>query len=433
LINDDKETSLPSAAITEANISVRTLPNGLTVTLERLPHLHSISAGVWIKTGSATERDHETGIAHFLEHLLFKGTPTRTAHQLMQEVEGHGGQFNAFTSREYTCVYVKMLAEHVHIGLDVLADIIKNSTFNDLEKERNVILEEIASIEDTPDELAHDLIGLQHWPNHPLGRPVSGTVASVSALTLDDVRAFHQAWYRPENMVISVAGKIDEATVAAQIETIFGDMPAGAAPERFGPPTFQAGMQHVPRKIAQSHLCFGFPSVPVSAEERYTAELLSNTLGGGSTSRLFERIREDEGLAYSIFSYQAAYLSAGVFGVYAGVAPKNLQRTLELICQELVRMREEPVPVEELDSNREQLKGGLLMALESTFTRMARMAKSMLYYGRIVPIDELITAIEGVTPADVQDFAQRMFTSDQCALLVFGPAEKRHIDRGLCL
>jgi predicted Zn-dependent peptidase len=388
---------------------------------------------VWIKTGSAAEHDHEAGLAHFLEHLVFKGTPTRTAQQLMQEVEGRGGQFNAFTSREYTCIYVKMLAEHIRIGLDVLADIIKNPTFVDLEKERNVILEEIASIEDAPDDYAHDLITLQHWPDHPLGRPVSGSYDSVTRLTLDDVHAFKQRWYRPQNMVVSVAGNFDEAAVANQISEGFGDMPPGETETRPGPPAFRGGIQHVPRDIAQSHVCIGFPGVPATAEERYSFELMSNTLGGGSTSRLFDRVREQEGLAYAIYSFQSAYLAAGVFGLYAGVAPQNIARTLEITSEELRRLRDEPVSEEELAANREQIKGGLLMALESTFTRMARMAKSMLYYGRVLPVPELIEHIDAVTPGEIHALAQRTFNRDHCALLVLGPADTEVVARGLAL
>jgi predicted Zn-dependent peptidase len=351
----------------------------------------------------------------------------------MREIEGRGGQFNAFTSREYTCIYVKMLAEHVHVGLDILADVVRNATFNDLEKERNVILEEIASIEDTPDEYAHDLIALQHWPDHPLGRPVSGSHDSVSGLGLDDVRAFHTRWYQPGNMVVSVAGRFDEDAVFTQIEGLFGDMAAGPDSVRVGPPAFAAGMRHVPRDIAQSHICCCFPGVPVNAHERYAAEMLSSVLGGGSTSRLFERIREDEGLAYAIYSYQAAFLSAGVFGVYAAVAPQNLKRTLALVSAELRRLRDEPVPESELTLNREQIKGGLLMALENTFTRMSRMAKSMFYYGRILSVEELITALESVTAEDIQEMAGRMFATEQCALLVLGPAGRGGIEEGVSL
>ncbi|MCC6145358.1 MAG: insulinase family protein [Candidatus Hydrogenedentes bacterium] len=402
---------------------ILTLNNGLTICLERLPYLRSVSAGVWIKTGSANEDERITGIAHFLEHLFFKGTATRDTHELMEAIEGKGGQFNAFTSKEYTCLYVKVLDEHAQTAIEILADVLKNSVFNDFEKERNVILEEIASIEDTPDDYAHDLLGLHLWPDHPLGRPISGTQASVGGLTIDDIRAYYKQWYVPENIVVSIAGNFDEEVVLAQLQAEFEGLERGAIPPRCLAPVFNSGLKLVDSKISQSHMCFAFPGVTVDADERYAFEVLSSTLGGGSTSRLFERIREDEGLAYNIYSYQSSYLTAGMFGIYAAIAPQNLDRTIELTCAELRRMREEIVDADELQSNKEQIKGNLLMALENTFTRMSRMAKSMMYYGRLVPIDEIIARIEAVTAEDVQETATRIYQPDTTSLLVYGPAE----------
>lgn len=420
---------LTTATYSAEAVSVHRLPNGLTVTLERLPYLHTISAGVWVRVGSGHETDAEAGLAHMLEHLVFKGTATRSAHDLMQAIEGHGGQFNAFTSREYTCIYVKMLARHVQIGIEILADVIKNSLFLDLEKERNVILEEISSIEDTPDEHAHDLLTQQHWPEHPMGRPVFGSSESVSRLSLEDVKRFHDTWYRPHNMVVSVAGNFDEDVVLEQIVREFGGLTHEETPPAASPPSFQAGTQFVERDISQSHICFGFPGTRVMDEERFACEMLSNTLGGGSTSRLFEKIREEEGLAYAIYSYQSSYLATGMFGVYAAVAPPNLNRTIELACREMRMLRDELVPEEEFESNREQIKGNILMALESTFTRMSRMAKSMLYYGRIIPVDEIIGSIDAVSVENVRTLAERIFSSDQCALLVLGPGSARPTEK----
>ena len=418
-------TNVTTAAYSAEAIAIHRLPNGLTVTMECLPHLHTFSAGVWIRVGSGQEGESEAGLAHLLEHLVFKGTATRSAHDLMQAIEGRGGQFNAFTSREYTCIYVKMLARHIHMGVEILADVVKNSLFLDLEKERNVILEEIASIEDTPDEHAHDLLTTQHWPDHPMGRPVSGSTESVARLTLDDVKRFHDRWYRPQNMVVSVAGNIDQEAVLDQIVREFGELLPDTTPAEPPAPDFRAGTQFVERDITQSHICFGFPGTRVLDQERFACEMLSNTLGGGSTSRLFEKIREEEGLAYSIYSYQSSHLTAGMFGVYAAVAPGNLHRAIELSCREMRLLREDLVPEEEFESNREQIKGNILMALESTFTRMSRMAKSMLYYGRVIPVDEIIGSLDAVTPEDVQCLAQRMFTNERCALLVLGPASAR--------
>lgn len=392
--------------------------------MEYLPYLHSFSAGVWIRAGSANETDGQTGLAHFLEHLLFKGTQTRNVHQLMEAIEGRGGHLNAFTSREYTCLYVKMLANHAAIGIEILADIFKHSLFCDWEKERNVILEEIASIEDTPDDHVHDLLSEFHWPNHPLGRPVSGTQESVSALTREDVVGFFGQWYQPENMVISIAGNFDADAVLAQIRNEFEALPNTAVPGPCGAPAFHHGVRQFERDISQIHLCMAFPGPALDSQERYTCDMASSVLGGGSTSRLFERIREEEGLAYSIYTFHGFHRQSGMLGLYAAMAPDHFERTMEITCEELRRTRDEAVPEEELGMHREQIKGNMLMALESTFTRMSRMAKSLMYYQRIVPVAEVLTNVEAVTQADIQDFAQRTFAKEQCAVVVLGPGKE---------
>jgi len=391
--------------------------------MEYLPYLHSFSAGVWIRAGSANETDAQTGLAHFLEHLLFKGTQTRNVHQLMEAIEGRGGQLNAFTSREYTCLYVKMLANHAHIGIEILADIFKNSLFGDWEKERNVILEEIASIEDTPDDHVHDLLSEFHWPDHPLGRPVSGTQQSVSALTRDDVVDFFGQWYQPENVVISIAGNFDALAVLEQIRNEFEGLRNTAVPGPCGAPAFHGGARQFERDISQVHLCMAFPGPALDSLERYTCDMLSSVLGGGSTSRLFERIREEEGLAYSIYTFYGFHRPTGMLGLYAAMAPDHFDRALDLICEELRRAGSETIPEEELDMHREQIKGNMLMALESTFTRMSRMAKSLMYYQRIVPIEEVLANFEAVTQADIQAMAQKTFTKDRCAMVVLGPGK----------
>lgn len=399
---------------------ITTLPNGMTIALEPLPYLRSVSAGVWIKSGSANEAAEQSGIAHFLEHLFFKGTPSRDTHALMDAIEGRGGQFNAFTSHEYTCVFIQVLDDQIDTGLEVLADVILNSLFNDFEKERNVILEEIASIEDTPDDYAHDLLALHHWPDHPLGRAVCGTQETVRALQPSDVRAYYGAWYQPQNMIVSVAGCFDPEAVLARIEAAFAHLPANPLPQRCGAPRFNPGVKKVERPISQTHLGIAFPGATVDAEARYTLEVLSHVLGAGSTSRLFERIREDEGLAYNIYSYQSSYFTAGMFGIYAALHPGNLDKAIGLTMAELRNMREKAPPEDELRSSKEQIKGRLLMALESTSTRMGRMAKSLMYYGRLVPIDEIIERIERVGPEDVRALAEALFQPGHCALLAYG-------------
>ncbi len=400
---------------------VHRLENGVTLAMEQLPYLHSASVGIWIRTGSANESDAQAGVAHFLEHLFFKGTKTRSVHEIMEAVEGRGGHLNAFTAREHTCLYVKVLDRHVHIAIEILADLLKNSLFCDLEKERNVVLEEIASIEDTPDEHVHDVLTEFHWPNHPLGRSISGSQASVNALTREDVQHFYDTWYTADNIIVSIAGSFDETAVQAQLEAEFSVLPARETPTLGVGPAFHGGIKHLERDIAQAHVCLAFPAPMRLDEERYTCDLLSSILGGGSTSRLFEQVREEEGLAYAIYACQAYQSMAGMLGVYAAVAPQNFGRMLNLTLTEMRRLCDEPVSADEIETNREQLKGSMLMALESTSTRMARMAKGLMYHGRILPIEEIIARLDAVSSEEIQAFAQKTFVPNQTALVVLGP------------
>ena len=406
---------------TELDPTVRKLDNGLTVAMERLPYVHSVTVGVWITAGSANETAKHAGISHFLEHLLFKGTGTRTSRELMEAIESRGGHMNAFTSRENTCLYVKCLDEHISTAIEILGDIIKNSTFHDLDKERNVILEEIATSLDTPDEYIHDCLMRRFWPDHALGRPIAGFNETVSQTKFEDVRAYMDAWYTPGTMCVSVVGNFDEATVFRQIEEEFGALPAGSPHPKTAAPQFGVGVEAVDRPIAQNHIAFAFPGVPIVDERRYTYDLLSSVLGGGSTSRLFERIREQEGMAYAIYAFGASFASTGMLGIYAAVAPENLRKTLDLCFKEMDALHATPIDDAELDSNKQQLKGSLLLALEGTFNRMSRLARSLLIFGRVVPVEEILHKIESVTAEDIQRLAGEVLTKERCALAVLGP------------
>lgn len=399
------------------------LENGMTVTFEHLPYAHSATAGLWIKTGSANEPKAITGISHFLEHLFFKGTPTRTARQILEPIESRGGQLNAFTSREYTCVYTKMLDRHIATGIEILGDVIKNSTFAEMEKERNVILEEIASLDDVPEDLIHEMLALRIWPDHPLGRSVSGYADTVSGITLEQIRQYYGEWYHPADMYFSVAGNFDKDAVLAQVTNEFGQLKARPLLPRPGPPSFASGIEVADKDIGQNHFCFGFPGPTVSEPRRYVYDVLWCALGGGSTSRLFQKIREDEGLAYSIYTFQSAYFTTGMFGVYAAVAPENFARTVDLSFQEIRKLRDDGIPADELELNREHLKGSMLMSLEGTFSRMQRMAKSMMYYGRMLSIDEILASLDAVTAEDIVALCRDIFQPDKCNVVAIGPAE----------
>ena len=410
-----------TASPTEALHQIHTLPNGLTVLFDRVPHVRSASVGLWIKTGSAHETDDQQGITHLLEHLFFKGTKSRSARQLVAEIEGKGGHLNAFTARDSTCLYARVLDIHVETAVEILADIIKNSQFRDFDRERNVVLEEIASAEDVPEDYAHDLFVLRLWPHHPLGRPITGSSDSVARLTPDDVRTYYSSRCVPENMLLAVAGNFDEEAVLERIRREFEGPRRAPAPDGLVSPHFGNGITTAQRDIGQCHLCFGFPGTRAGDGRHYATEMLASVLGGGSTSRLFDRIREQEGLAYSIYAFRSSYHLAGLVGVYAAVAPESLAPALELACEELNKLCESGVPEDEVGLNREQLRGSVLMALESTFNRMARMAKSMIYHGRILSIEEVLGVIEAVTAKDLQQLAQNAFTADRCAMAILGP------------
>jgi len=407
--------------------TVHRLPNGLTVVLLPLPYVRSVSAGVWIGMGSGEESAEDAGISHFLEHLFFRGTHTRSAYELMAAVEGHGGHINAYTARDYTCVYVRSIDDQLAPCLNVLADIVKNSALLDFEMERGVLLEEIAAVEDVPEDHVHDLFVERLWPDHAMGRPVGGSAESVSALTRERVGAYYDERCRGDNMILAVAGRFDPEGVLAQVCEELGDVPSGTCEPSEDVPRFSGGVRFLERDAAQQHVCLGFPAPTVTDEDRYVFGVLSTALGGGSTSRLFERIREREGLAYAIYSFRAGYRRCGLLGVYAAVAPTNFARATELAFEEIRRLKDELIPEDELALSREQLKGSLLISLESTAARVARLAKSMVYFGREITVDEILQGIDAVTPEDVQRVSRETFTPEQCACAVLGPNGKHNL------
>ncbi len=397
------------------------LPNGMQVLVECVPYVRSVSAGLWIRTGSASEHPAQAGISHFLEHLFFKGTTTRPARQLMEEIEGRGGQLNSYTSRDYICLYAHALDVHTGSAIEILADILNNSQFFDFEKERNVVLEEIASAEDIPEDYAHDLLLHHLWPDHPLGNPVSGFRETVERITMEGVQDHYHQWCRPANILLSIAGNVSEETILEHVREKFDDVSLGTVPEPYTMPKPRFGVRAAERDIAQVHFCAGFPGPAMTDNERYACELLTSALGGGAMSRLFDRIREQEGLVYAIYSFRAAYHRAGVVGIYGAMAPENLSRTFQLTREEIQKLCESLMPEAELASNAEQIKGNLLMGLESTYNRMARNAKSMIYFGRIIPIEEIVAGIDSVTPGDILRSAQTVFQPGRYAMAILGP------------
>jgi predicted Zn-dependent peptidase len=396
------------------DIRKRVMKNGLTVATEVMPHLRSASLGVWVKSGSRFESIACCGISHFIEHLLFKGTKTRSAAKIAQEIDSVGGQLNAFTEKEYVGFYAKVLDEHLPFAFDLVSDIVLNPVFppNEIERERNVIFEEINMVEDSPQELILDLYLEKFWKGHALGRPISGTKKSVAGITRQDVRKHFKDNYTASNMVIAVAGNIRHSEVYKLAERYFSSLDRGIAVNPGLPPKACAG-RFIRRKahLEQTHICLGTPSPAIASEEQYCAHLLCNVLGGGMSSRLFQNIREKRGLVYSIFSMLNLYRDTGSLVVYAGTASEKTKEVIDLTLDEFRRLREQLIPAQELKRAKENIKGSVMLSLESSSSRMTNLAQQLIYYGRVKSLEEILGAVECVSARDIRNLANRIFDS----------------------
>lgn len=394
-----------------------------------MPHIRSVSIGFWVGVGSRHETDAQAGISHFIEHLLFKGTERRTAREIAEAIDAVGGTLNAFTGKESTCFYARTLDEHFPLAVDLLTDMLRHPRFDagDMDRERGVIIEEILMYEDTPDELVHDIFSQTLWPDHPLGRAIQGTVDSVKDISRDDVLAYYGAHYRPENIVVAVAGNVSHERVVEEIARRF-DEPAGAAPALALPvPRPAATQAYRAKDIEQVHICVGSEGLPLGHDRIYSLHLMSNILGGGSSSRLFQEIREERGLAYSVYAFHSAYRDAGLAAIYLAANPASAAGALDLVRAELDRIREHGVSAEELRRNKEQLKGNLLLGMESTSNRMSHLGKGELLRGHIQTPAEIIRRIEAVTPEDVRNLAREIWVGDRLSLAAVGPAAFREV------
>jgi predicted Zn-dependent peptidase len=405
------------------DIRKREMKNGLVIASEVMPHLRSASLGVWVKCGSRFEKGADTGIAHFLEHLLFKGTKRRSAAEIAEAIDSVGGQLDAFTEKEYVGFFAKVLDEHLPLAFDLVSDIVLNPTFpaQEIERERNVIFEEINMVEDSPQELVLDLYMENFWKGHPLGRPISGTKKSVAGISRSDVKRFFRSHYNASNTVVSVAGNIRHQEVYALAERCFSDLQPGPAVSAGPPPEIHAG-RLIRRKahLEQTHICLGTVSPPVSSKERYCVHLLSNILGGGMSSRLFQNIREKRGLVYAVYSMLSLYHDAGALVVYAAMAPGNASRVVDLVLREFSRLRKQLVSSRELQRAKENIKGSMVLGLESSSSRMTHLAQQLIYYGRFYKLEEILDAVERVTARDIRDLAHRIFDSSTLTLTALG-------------
>ena len=403
------------------------LPNGLRIVGERLPYLRSVSIGAWMHVGSMMEKPEENGLSHFLEHMVFKGTAKRTARQIAEEMDAVGGQLNAFTGRDCTCFYAKVIDENLELAVDILADLVINATMDEteLEKERGVILEEIAMDEDSPEDLVHDLLQSAQFGEQSPGQPILGPAEQIAAYTRDDLLNFRKKHYAPKETVIALAGSYDPDKVLEWVTSCFGgwenDIPPVETPEW----QVRTGVNALREKDSeQMHICMGFPGAAYATDRVYPLAVANNILGGAMSSRLFQRIREDLGLAYSVYSYPNTYKGVGTFGLYAGVSPKNAELVLKEIRAELKRFLDEGITEKEFRDSVTQLRAGYLMGLESPGARMQGLGRSTLLRGKPLSHEATLNAIESVTMDKVMEVARETLTQEPCIAIVGKGAEQ---------
>jgi predicted Zn-dependent peptidase len=390
-----------------------------------MPHVRSVTVGVWLTRGSRHESDAESGVAHFVEHMLFKGTTSRTARQIAQAIDSIGGHLDAFTSKEYASYYVKVMDEHLPVALDLLSDLVMRPALapSDVEREQSVILEEIKMVEDAPDDLVHELFAQQFWSRHPLGRPILGTPETVTSFRSAGLRDYFEQTYVAPNLIVAAAGRLDHAEVRELVERAFSDLRASASDRPVEPPVVTPGVAARRKEIEQSHICVGTPACAQTHPDRHATYVLNTILGGSMSSRLFQHIREDRGLAYAVYSNLMAFSDAGMMTIYAGCAPDKVNEVVSLTLAELRELRETPVPADELARARDHLKGSLMLSLESTSSRMSNLARQQIYFGRHFTLDEVLSAIEQVTADDVQRVACELFRDGTVVATVVGPSE----------
>jgi predicted Zn-dependent peptidase len=408
-----------------------TLDNGVRLLTETMGQVRSVSLGVWLTRGSRDESDAQSGIAHFVEHMLFKGTPTRSAEDIAQAIDSIGGQLDAFTAKEYASYYVKVLDQHLPLAVDILSDIVLRPAFQqvDIDREKKVVLEEIKMVEDTPDDLVHEMFTQSFWEGHPLGRPILGSRETVEAFTQQSLREYFQSAYTAGNIIVSAAGNVDHARVRELVSSAFQSMPSSAARAPDTPPTVVPQVIVRNKDLEQSHICVGASSYPQNHDDRYSSYVLNTMLGGSMSSRLFQNIREKRGLAYSVFSGLSAYRDAGNLTIYAGCANDAVSEVIDLMIAELRQIKVSPTGDSELRRAKDHLKGSLMLSLENTSSRMSHLARQEIYFERQFGLDETLDGIERVTTDDVLRVAKDLFSNGALAATVLGQVNGLEIGR----
>jgi predicted Zn-dependent peptidase len=414
------------------DIKKHALPNGLVVITENMPHVRSVSVGVWVRSGSRGEAPDENGLAHFIEHMVFKGTERRSAEAIAREMDSVGGMLDAFTSKEQICFNAKVLDEHLPIAFDVIADLILRPNFDseDVTKEQQVILEEIKMDMDNPEYLLHEVFTRGFWPEHALGRPILGTPETVKNFNREVLKARFASWFAPDHLVVTAAGNVAHEQVLDLVTREFGHLqPSGQHAPHIAPRTEAPIHLEKKRDLEQVHLCVGVPSVPLGHEDRFGVAVLNNLLGGGMSSRLFQNIREKRGLAYAVFSEITPYSDAGMLTVYAGSGKETVGQVLDLIVGEFRDLKKSLVTEEELTRSKNHLKGSLMLSLESTSARMSNLARQELYFRRFYSLDEILDSIEAVTREQLQSLARQYFRAEDTAVTVLGNLNGFALDR----
>jgi len=407
----------------QRNLRRTELPNGLIVLTERMEHLRSVAMGVWIKSGSRCEPAETNGISHFVEHMLFKGTRSRSALHIAREMDSIGGNLDAFTGKETICFTVKSLAEHVPIALDVLTDVVLNPIFasTDIERERGVILEEIKIDEDNPDVLVHELFTQNFWKDHPLGKPILGTTETVARLDQEKLFAYHGDRFHGGNIVFSAAGDLDHDRFVEAVQAEFAPLSIGEPlPELSAPDPSARIVLRNKKALEQVQICLGVPSPAITDDNRYITLILNTVLGGGMSSRLFQTVREERGMVYSIYSDLSPFRDTGMLCVYAGTSTAKALEVIDLVLLEFRKLKDEPLSAEDLTRAKDQLKGNILMGLESSNSRMANLARQEMYFHQFFTVEEIIARIDQVDAAQVQTMAHKLFDPARIAVTLLG-------------
>lgn len=397
------------------------LPNGVRVVTEEIDYVRSVAIGIWVGTGSRYETQGYEGISHFIEHMFFKGTKNRTARQLAESLEAVGGQLNAFTTKEFTCYYAKVLDEDIPLAIDVLSDMFFHSSFDskEIDKEKNVVIEEIKMYQDTPDELIHDLFSQYIWNGHPLGKPILGVEDTINGLNREKVLTYLDKRYTPDQVVIAVAGKIKHEDIVAKLSH-FGEFQRIRENVPAGEPQASVVRDSVGKDTEQMHVLVGVPGLGQDEEDMYALNIVNNILGGGLSSRLFQEIREQRGLAYSVYSYHSTFSDTGLFAIYAGTSPSNTEEVVKCILEEMNSLKRDGITEEELVRTKAQIKGNLFLGLESVNSRMSRLGKTELTFGRVKTAEEAVEKLEKVTLPDIKRVMDRIWVKDRISILTLG-------------